>query len=186
MQRSRPSKPTSTTWWPDLVWWMRGLQLVKEDSEPGPKCMGMHFQGTCIWQPRRLFHWIDAELHRGKWHINYFVLKHNDWFMLVKQKNNRMKARTVFFLMLPVVFLWQSCISSEKFNFNTVSQIKIPDIPHTLAEIPFPCSSSSACLQSLHVFCIPHFSWIRLYCTNADQIMLCHSTVTSTNWTALF
>lgn len=164
---------------------MRGLHLVK-DSKPGPKCMSMQFQGTCVWQPRKLSHWIPEELHRGKWHVNYFVLKHNDWFMLGKQINNRMKAMAIFFLMLPVVFLWQSYISSGKFNFNTVSQIGIPDIPHILAEIPFYCSSSSACLQSLRISSIPHFSWVGLYFTNADQIMLCQSTITSTNWTALF
>lgn len=88
--------------------------------------------------------------------------------------------------MLPVLFFWQSYISSEKFSFNTIAQIKIPNIPHTLAEIPFHCSSSSACLQSLHIFSIPHFSWVRLYCTNADQIMVCHSSVTSKNCSALF
>lgn len=90
------ASPPALVWWPDLVWWMRGLQLVK-DSEPGPKCMGVQFQGTCVWQPRRLSHWIPEELHRGKWHVNYFVLKHNDWFMLVKQINNNESNDYFFF-----------------------------------------------------------------------------------------
>lgn len=81
--------------------------------------------------------------------------------------------------MLPVVFLWQSYISSEKFNFNTICQIKIPDIPHTLAEIPFHCSSSSACLQSLYIFSIFHFflNLIVLYKCWPNHSLLLHNNV---------
>lgn len=186
MQGSWPSKPTSST---SLVTWpsvMNERAPVGERQQTWPWMNGCAIPRYVCLTAKKIVSLDIWGIAQRKWHVNYFVLKHNDWFMLLKQINNRMKAMTIFFLMLPVGFLWQSYISSGKFNLNTISQIGIPDIPHILAEIPFHCSSSSACLQSLRISSIPHFSWVQLYFINAGQIMLCQSTITSTNWTALF